>query len=238
MQDFEPREINHLDWEETLEFLTRDMPAEEIDIAVLADRYREYLEEMEKYDLEVPAKAIRICSALLNMKTAALLMDEEQQEEEPVEELEEELEEEMDEEEEESTVELEDPPELNIPVKQKPKRRVHLEELKDSLRDAMQVKEQREERIERRERIDEQFEMDEDDLESKLNNLLSSIKGMVSSKTRRKIDFNNLIEQNDNEEKIEKFKHILHLENDQKVDLIQDEFLGDLKVKPDEEVDA
>jgi chromatin segregation and condensation protein Rec8/ScpA/Scc1 (kleisin family) len=102
----------------------------------------------------------------------------------------------------------------------------------------MQVKEQREERIERRERIDEQFEMDEDDLESKLNNLLSSIKGMVSSKTRRKIDFNNLIEQNDNEEKIEKFKHILHLENDQKVDLIQDEFLGDLKVKPDEEVDA
>jgi segregation and condensation protein A len=238
MQDFEPREINHLDWEETLEFLTRDMPAEEIDIAVLADRYREYLEEMEKYDLEVPAKAIRICSALLNMKTAALLMDEEQQEEEPVEELEEELEEEMDKEEEESTVELEDPPELNIPVKQKPKRRVHLEELKDSLRDAMQVKEQREERIERRERIDEQFEMDEDDLESKLNNLLSSIKGMVSSKTRRKIDFNNLIEQNDNEEKIEKFKHILHLENDQKVDLIQDEFLGDLKVKPDEEVDA
>lgn len=238
MQDFEPREINHLDWEETLEFLTRDMPAEEIDIAVLADRYREYLNEMEKYDLEIPAKAIRICSALLNMKTAALLMDEEQQEEEPVEELEEELEEEMEEEDEDSTVEIEDPPELDIPVKQKPKRRVHLEELKDSLRDAMQVKEQREERIERRERIDEQFEMDEDDLESKLNNLLSSIKGMVSSKTRRKIDFNNLINQNDNEEKIEKFKHILHLENDQKVDLIQDEFLGDLEVKPDEEVDA
>lgn len=234
MQDFEPQEIDHLDWEETLEFLTADMPAEEIDITVLADRYREYIKEMEKYDLKIPAKAIRICSALLNMKTAALLMDESQQEEEPVEELEEELEAEV-EEEEEDTVELEEPPELEIPVKQKPKRRVHLEELKNSLRDAMQVKEQREERIEQRERIDEQFEMDEDDLETKLNSLLSSIKGMVSSKTRRKIDFNNLIEQNDNEEKIEKFKHILHLENDRKVDLIQDEFLGDLKVKPDKE---
>jgi len=235
MEDFEPQNVNHLDWEETLEFLTQDMPAHEIDIAVLADRYREYVQEMEKYDLEIPAKAIRICSALLNMKTAVLLMDEEQQEEEPVEELEEELEDEI-EEKEESTVQIEDPPELQIPVKQKPKRRVHLNELKDSLRDAMDVKEQREERIERRERIDEQFEMDEDDLETKLNSLLSSIKGMVSSKTRRKIDFNNLIEQNDNKEKIEKFKHILHLENDQKVDLIQEEFLGDLEVKPDEEV--
>lgn len=234
MQDFEPQEIEHLDWEETLEFLTADMPAEEIDITILADRYREYIREMEKYDLEIPAKAIRICSALLNMKTAALLMDEEQQQEEPVEELEEELEEEI--EEEEDTVELEEPPELEMPVKQKPKRRVHLEELKNSLKDAMQVKEQREERIEQREMIDEQFEMDEDDLESKLNSLLDSIKGLVSSKTRRKIDFNNLIEQNDNEEKIEKFKHILHLENDRKVDLIQDEFLGDLKVKPDKEV--
>jgi chromatin segregation and condensation protein Rec8/ScpA/Scc1 (kleisin family) len=236
MEDFEPNEISHLDWEETLEFLTQDMPAEEIDITVLADRYREYIQEMEKYDLRVPAKAIRICSALLNMKTSILLLEEEQQEEEPVEELEEELEEEV--EEEESTVQLEDPPELQIPVKQKPKRRVHLEELKDSLRDAMEVKEQREQRVERREQIDEQFEMDEDDLESKLNNLLTSIKGLVSSKTRRKIDFNNLIEQNDNEEKIEKFKHILHLENDQKVELIQEEFLGDLEVKPDEEVDA
>jgi len=234
MEDFEPQNVNHLDWEETLEFLTQDMPAHEIDIAVLADRYREYVQEMENYDLEIPAKAIRICSALLNMKTAVLLMDEEQQEE-PVEELEEELEDEI-EEKEESTVQIEDPPELQIPVKQKPKRRVHLNELKDSLRDAMDVKEQREERIERRERIDEQFEMDEDDLETKLNSLLSSIKGMVSSKTRRKIDFNNLIEQNDNKEKIEKFKHILHLENDQKVDLIQEEFLGDLEVKPDEEV--
>ena len=237
MEEFEPQNVNHLDWEETLEFLTQDMPAHEIDIAVLADRYREYVQEMEKYDLEIPAKAIRICSALLNMKTAVLLMDEEQQEEEPVEELEEELEDEI-EEKEESTVQIEDPPELQIPVKQKPKRRVHLNELKDSLRDAMDVKEQREERIERRERIDEQFEMDEDDLETKLNSLLSSIKGMVSSKTRRKIDFNNLIEQNDNKEKIEKFKHILHLENDQKVDLIQEEFLGDLEVKPDEEVET
>ncbi|MFQ3308192.1 MAG: chromatin segregation and condensation protein Rec8/ScpA/Scc1 (kleisin family) [Candidatus Nanohaloarchaea archaeon] len=235
MQDFEPQEVNHLNWEETLEFLTQDMPAEEIDIAVLADRYREYIQEMEKYDLKVPAKAIRICSALLNMKTAVLLMDEDQREE-SVEEVEEELEAEIEgEEEEDSTVEIEDPPELDIPVKQKPKRRVHLNELKDSLRDAMQVKEQREQRVERREQIDEQFEMDEDDLESKLNNLLSSIKGLVSSKTRRKIDFNNLIEQNDNEEKIEKFKHILHLENDEKVDIIQEEFLGDLEVKPDEE---
>ena len=55
-------------WEETLEFLTADMPPQEIDITVLADRYRKYISELQEYDLSIPAKAIRICAALLNMK--------------------------------------------------------------------------------------------------------------------------------------------------------------------------
>ena len=46
-------------WEETLDFLTADMPPQEIDIALLADRYRSYLSELQEYDLSIPAKAIR-----------------------------------------------------------------------------------------------------------------------------------------------------------------------------------
>jgi chromatin segregation and condensation protein Rec8/ScpA/Scc1 (kleisin family) len=50
-----------------------------------------------------------------------------------------------------------------------------------------------------------------------------------------KVHFNQLLEQQTNEEKIEKFMHVLTLENDKKVQCIQEEFLGDLHVKPEED---
>jgi chromatin segregation and condensation protein Rec8/ScpA/Scc1 (kleisin family) len=68
--------------------------------------------------------------------------------------------------------------------------------------------------------------MDEEDLTQRLNNLLGSIKSRITSESQEKVDFNELLEQKDREEKIEKFKHMLHLENDEKVDLIQEEFLA------------
>ena len=71
-------------WEDTIDFLTQDMPADEIDIAVLAERYRDYLNELQDYDLSIPAKAIRICAALLKLKAAVTLdYEDELEEEEP-----------------------------------------------------------------------------------------------------------------------------------------------------------
>lgn len=219
-------------WEETLEFLTADMPPQDIDIAVLADRYRKYISEMQDYDLSVPAKAIRICAALLNMKAMAIYEPEELQEEEELEENPMDFE---DAEAEEEETELEVGPELDMPVKNKPKRRMRFDELKDALNDALEVKEQREERQERRIEMDQAFEMEEDDLADKLDSLMNSIVSFVGSDDE-KVEFDALLEQKDREEKIEKFKHVLHLENDEQVRLIQEEFLGDLHVRPEEKV--
>lgn len=233
MDDYEIEMLAEQPWEETIDVLTADMDPERVDICVLTDRYREYLGELQEYDLKVPANAIRLCAALLKMKALALYYEdelEEEEEENPMD-FEEPLEDEI----EDDTPDLEMGPELDMPVKPKPKRRVSLNELKDSLRSAMEVKERREERQELREEIDDHFEMDEEDLTEKLNSLFGRIKNMVSSKTRREVDFENLIETRDTQEKIEKFKHILHLENDRKVNLIQEEFLGQLKVKPEDE---
>lgn len=230
-------EINQIasePWEDTIDYLTADMPAEEIDICVLAERYKEYIEEMQEYNLKVPANAVRVCSTLLNMKTQAVIYGESFDDEPEEEIMEEEAELEMEEMEEDQKPDLEEGPPLSIPVKQKPKRRIHIDELKDSLRDALEVKERRDERQERRQEIDQQFEMNEETLQDKLNNLLSNIKGLLSRETKEEVEFDNLVENKDNKEKIEKFKHILHLENDEKVELIQDEFLGELKVKPEE----
>lgn len=222
-------------WEETLEFLTSDMNPESIDICVLSDRYRKYVRELQKNNLQVSARAIRVLAALLNMKAQTLKLEEEEEpeEENPMDFEEEELIEE------EEIVEDEEPdlnigPDLEIPVKQKPRRRVQLDELKESLRDAMEVKERREEREQMRQEMDQQFEVQEKDLQDKLNDLYGRIKNFVSSPSEN-VDFSKIIEQDDNQEKIEKFKHVLNLENDEKVDLIQEEFLGNLQIKPKEQ---
>ncbi len=222
-------------WEETLDFLTADMPPQEIDIKVLADRYRKYIKEMKEYDLSVPAKAIRICAALLNMKAMTMYSEEQEEmidEENPMafEDGEVEQEESQDSEDE---VELDMGPELEIPVKNKPKRRMRIGELKDALESALEVHQQREERQEMRAEMDEAFEVDEDDITDKLNSLMDKITSFSSDD--EEIHFNNLLEQQEREEQIEKFKHVLHLENDEKVRLIQEEFLGDLHVRAEDQ---
>jgi chromatin segregation and condensation protein Rec8/ScpA/Scc1 (kleisin family) len=234
MEEYRVEEIAEQPWEETIDFLTADMPPQEIDITVLADRYREYLSELQEYDLSVPARAIRICAALLKMKAQALDFEEEEEQEENPMDFEEDhiMEEEMMQEEETQRIEIKDGPDLSIPVKAKPRRRMQLDELKDALEDAVEVKQRREKRQERRAEMDQKFEMNEEDITQKLNNLLGSIKSRITS-SGEKVDFDELLEQKDREEKIEKFKHMLHLENDEKVELIQEEFLGDLHVKPE-----
>jgi Uncharacterized conserved protein len=221
-------------WEETLEFLVSDMNPEKIDVAVLADRYREYIQELQTNDLQVSAKAVRILAALLNMKAKTVNIEEEEEpeEENPMDFEEEELieEEEMIQEDE---PELAVGPDLEMPVKQKPKRRMKMSELKQSLREAMEVKEKRQQRQEQRQEMDQQFKVEEEDLQSKLNSLHKRIRDFVSSPSEN-VDFSKLVSSKDSEEKIEKFKHVLNLENDQKVDIIQEDFLGNLQIQPKE----
>lgn len=232
MDQHDAEMLSQQPWEETLELLTADMNPHEIDVTVLASRYQEYINELQELDLSVSARAIRICAALLNMKAMALDGEEqkEQEQENPMDFEEEEL---VEEEAEDEEPDLEMGPELDVPVQPRPERRMELDELKDALRDAMEVKERREERQEKREEIDQQFEMQEETLNDRINSLFSRVKNMVTSNDA--VEFSRLLEDKTNEEKIEKFMHVLHLENDQKVRCIQEEFLGDLHVKPEEE---
>lgn len=235
MEEHDIEALAEQPWEQTLDFLTADMPPQEIDIGLLADRYRSYLSELQEYDLSIPARAIRVCAALLKMKAQALHLEEEEDEQEqnPMAFEDEEMIEEEDWE--EDTTELKVGPDLDMPVKQKPKRRMQIDELKNALRDAVEVNKKREERQERRMEMEQQFEMDEEDINDKLDRLLGSIRNIVSTDTKEKVNFDQILEQKDKEEKIEKFKHILHLENDEKVELIQEEFMGELEIRPEEE---
>lgn len=237
MEDYKVQMVAEQPWEETLDFLASDMDPENIDICVLADRYRTYIKEMQKHNLEVSGRAVRVLSALLNMKAQTLRLEEEEMEEEeenPMDfEDEEIIEEEIVEDDEPG---LEVGPDLEVPVRQKPQRRIKMDELKSSLEDAMDIKERREEREEVREQMDQQFEVEEEDLQSKLNSLYSRITNFVSSPSEN-VNFTEIVKEEDSKEQIEKFKHVLNLENDRKVDLIQEEFLGDLRIKPKEQAE-
>lgn len=223
-------------WEETLEFLASDMDPESIDICVLADRYREYISEMRNHDLKVSGRAVRVLAALLKMKAQTLRLEDEEpehEEENPMDFEEDIVEEEIMEEGDEEP-DLEIGPDLEMPVRQKPQRRITMDELKASLEDALEVKERRDEREEARMQMDQQFEIEEEDLQTKLNSLYGRIRDFVSSPSGN-VDFSRIVENTDRQERIEKFKHVLNLENDRKVDLIQEEFLGDLQIKPKEQ---
>jgi len=133
MDNYEIDNLAEMPWEETLEFLTADMDPENIDICILTERYQEYIEDLEEFDLEVPARAIRLCAALLRIKTLALAG-------EPIneEEVEDPMEFEGEAMMEEDFVEDDEPdlkvgPDLEIPVKAKPRRRISLDELTAAL---------------------------------------------------------------------------------------------------------
>lgn len=233
-QSIEVEQLAERPWEETLEFLTADMDPQNIDICVLAERYREYINELEEFDLAVPARAIRLCASLLKMKTYALTGHEDgPQKEEPENPMDFDEEPLMDEELEEE-INLQKGPELDMPVKPKPKRRMSMDELKSALEDAMEVKQQREERQELREEMEDPIGVDEESLEDKVNSLFSRLTSIVGS-SKDRVNFNKLVSDNDSEERIEKFLHVLHLENEQKVQCIQEEWLGNLEVKPEDD---
>lgn len=217
-------------WEETLELLTADMDPHDIDVSLLTQRYREYIKELREFNLEVPAKAIRICAALLKIKAYTMNDETTEYHREEVEENPMDFE---DGEEDVEELKLDTGPELDIPVKPRPKRRMELGELKTALRDAMEVKERREQRQEQREMIDHQFETEEETIREKINSLYSKVTDLVNG--GGKVHFNQLLEQQTSEEKIEKFMQVLTLENDEKVTCVQEEFLGDLHVKPEDE---
>lgn len=219
------RKLNTRNWEDIIDYLTSDMDPQDIDLKELSSRYRTYINELEKHDLRVSARAIRILATLLNLKIKSI------DGENP-------LEENTDQQEDGEDVEEEDELEidlvsknLDVPIKPHKERRVSKSELKHALKDALKVEEQRNQRQEERHIVEQQFEPDRDSVKTRINQLYERVQNMVDDESG--VEFDRIVEDHDQEETIEKFKHVLTLEGDQKVDLVQQEFLGNLKVVPE-----
>ena len=116
-------------WEGVLTRLTSDMDPWDIDLSVLARRYRAYLQALQELDFEIPGRMVLTCSILLRMKSDELLAMEYRTDRDGlVAELEEAIEQE-----EFVWEEPADPDMFALPVLRRPHRQVTLSDLRLSL---------------------------------------------------------------------------------------------------------
>ncbi|MDY6774351.1 MAG: segregation/condensation protein A [Candidatus Nanohaloarchaea archaeon] len=230
-EEFDPHSVETIsagNWEKTLKRFTEDMDPWAIDIVELADRYKSYMETVEQFDLEVPGRVILVGAVLLRMKAEILRGEEED-------EVEEGFDEQM--ELEEEVVEEDGGRQLKIPeavpeppIKKKGERKVTLDELKDALNKALEIEEERTERQETRHVEDYGIEVEEKDFTDRLENMYEGLKSYVNG-GKDALTFSELVEKEENREKIDQFVNLMHLETEERVQCYQEEWLGEIEIE-------
>ena len=191
-----------------------------VDIIKLSNAFLNYLEKMESLDLRIPARFILIASILLRMKSDVLTEKEERI-------LIPESEKEMD----ETLRVLASLPPLQPPLKRIPLRNVSLEELISALKKAYEVQERR---VERKLKIKRAVEValplaEAEDISERINKLLAQINEALSEV--ESIEFSRIVKRWGRKEIVEALVPLLHLTQDGKVDLTQEELFKEILVK-------
>ena len=191
-----------------------------IDIIKLANAFLSYLQKMEELDLRIPARFILIAAILLRMKSDVLTEKEEKI-------LIPESEKEVD----ETLRVLASLPPLQPPLKRIPLKNVSLEELLSALRKAYEVQERRTERKLRiRRAVDVVLPAGEvEDITERINSLLNQINSALSEV--ESIEFSRLVKRWGRKEIVESLLPLLHLSQDGKINLIQEELFKEIMVK-------
>jgi len=217
-------------WEGVLERLTSDMDPWDIDLALLARRYRDYLQALRELEFEIPGRMVVTCSILLRMKSDDLLaMERPTDRDGLVSELEEAIDQETE------TWQLpSDPDDFSLPVLRRPHRQVTILDLRNALAGAMKVSRRRAERlIEQIEPGDEDpfenYEIGGTDFADRLRAAFERIVDLLSG--RRIVSFFKLLERGDKEDRVGRFVEILHLCAEGQIRCSQKEFLGDILIQ-------
>lgn len=190
-----------------------------IDIIKLANTFLVYMQKIEEMDLRIPARFILIASILLRMKSD-ILSEEKQKVFIP----------ETDKESDETLRILASIPPLQPPLKRIPLKNVTLEELISSLRKAYEVQDRRIERKSRVKRaVDFAIPVATEDITDRINNLLSNINQALTEVDN--IEFSRLVKRWGRKEIVDALIPLLHLAQDGKVNLHQEELFKEILVK-------
>jgi segregation and condensation protein A len=203
-----------------------------IDIARLADRFIEILNEMRTHDLKIPARFILVAAILLKMKSEVLCEEEEEEKED---------EEVMSGHEVEEIERLyESLPELEISVDRSVRRDVGIEELINALKEYFRQEERKmikRKLSERQRRALEEAVVLEDSTLLKLDELLERIRALILELEREEIAFSTLVGEWRRENVVRTFIPLLHLSTEGKVRCRQESLFGEIYIRVVEEVD-
>jgi segregation and condensation protein A len=214
--------ISEPSWEDVIIKIVAEeqMDPWSVDIIRLSNAFLNYLEKMESLDLRIPARFILIAAILLRMKSDVLTEKEERI-----------FIPESDKEVDETLRVLASLPPLQPPLKRIPLRNVSLEELISALKKAYEIQERR---VERKFRIRRAVEVavppaEAEDITERINKLLTQINEALSEVEN--IEFSRLVKRWGRKEIVEALMPLLHLSQDGKINLLQEELFKEILVR-------
>ncbi len=200
-----------LGWEGLIREIVREQGLDpwNLDIKKLVDRYMEIMKKAEELDLRIDGKFILVASILLAMKAENMFVKEE------IDEVLLEI--------------LEETPKLEVRKPPARKRPISLNELIEALRKAMKVKEKRELKVVASRRFE--YKVKKIDLGEKMRKLYRVIVNLIERLKAKEIRFSMLVPSRRKEDVIWTFVPLIHLANERKVGLRQEEHFGEIYVK-------
>lgn len=206
-------------WEEVLVLLTKDMDAWNIDILKLSERFTQHIEQMRGIDLKVPARVLLAAAIIYRLKSETLYSQEDDEVSSETEGALDDLN--LDWQMEGGNIVL---PPIQLPLRRTPKRNVTLDELVGALEKAMVIKTRRESReFFAIELAGEDITVRIEDLYARINKILEGQESIV---------FSTLLptEKITKDDIIKTFASLLHLSNQERVNLEQPELFGEIKI--------
>ena len=221
---------DEITWQTILQDLVKsgEIDAWDIDISILANKYLETVRKLQEANLFISGKVLLASAILLRIKSEKLLIegiggldtlmfpqnDMEQ----------------MDEFTEKRRLSLDAEPRLTIKTPQARKKKVSINDLISALEKALDVNERRLLRIAERERVPYIVVPEKPvNIDELIKSLFEKISSYLSSKEL--LTFNELVSSDKKEDRIAAFSPLLHLSNQEKVDLDQEKHFEDIYIK-------
>jgi segregation and condensation protein A len=220
--------VSEPSWEDVIVKIVAEEKMEpwSIDIVKLADTFLEYVRKFEEMDLRIPARFILIAAILLRMKSD-ILTHPKQRVYVPG----------AEKESDDTLKILAAIPPLSPPIKRIPLRNVTINELISSLKKAYDVQDRR---VERKVRIRRAVELavpqPVEDITQRIGKLLSNINEALAQVDN--IEFSRIVKRWGKREIVETLVPLLHLAQDGKINLQQDELFKEIMVMVRKELEA
>lgn len=211
--------IEKENWEEVIYQIVslENLNPWDIDLVKLAETFLKYISNIEELDFRIPAKIVFVAAILLRLKADYLSIFEE---EETVEEIAQKS----------PFVDIGIDPNLihlGLPMKRMPKRQISLDELMNALNKALKVKEKR---VERRMIWEQRLEaqITEEDITNRIEKMMGEIEDLMKKMKDEKVTFSQVVKKWKRDEIVSRFIPLLHLEQDQKIETMQEDFFKEI----------